>query len=46
MALPTIAERNIEELNSFEKFDYFINLSSFYYLKDVEMVRTTVITNL
>ena len=33
MVLPTIAERNIEELNSFGKFDYFINLSSFYYLK-------------
>ena len=27
-----IIERDIEELNCFEKFDYFINLFSFYHL--------------
>ena len=27
-----IIERDIEELNSFEKFEYFINLLSFYHL--------------
>ena len=32
MPLLTIIERDIQELNFFEKFDSFINLFSFYHL--------------
>ena len=32
MALPTNVERNIEKLNYFEKFDYFINSFSLYHM--------------
>ena len=43
MALLMIIERDIEELNSFEKFEYFINLLSFYHLNNVGMVSSAVI---
>ena len=32
MTLSMIIERNIEEFNSFENFDYVINLFSFHHL--------------
>ena len=36
MAVPI--EKDIEELNQFDKFDRFITLPTFYHIKDVKMV--------
>lgn len=39
-------ERDIEQLNSFEKFDYFNDLSVFIIWIVVKMARTAVTANL